>query len=136
MRGYGDLPIRVAAIVEQITDVRFLWSVSDVQDPNAFNDFVWARHEFFPLAWIGIESLPDGQPCYTMFGALSMASLATAWSLQMRMPGDNVIKATEAYEGFHKVSKATLTYVGDVYMEQEALRDTRGCRIGERGGSG
>jgi uncharacterized protein len=102
MREYGDLPIYVAVIGEQIIVEALLWPVSDVQDPNAFNEQILRTHKLFPLSCIGIESLPDGQPCYTMFGALSSASTLSDVVLEIELLGDNVIKATEAYEGFLK----------------------------------
>ena len=73
-----------------------------MRDSAAFNEQVLRTHKLFPLSSIGLETLPDGQPCYTMFGALSSASTLTDVVFEIELLADNVIKATEAYEGFLK----------------------------------
>lgn len=44
----------------------------------------------------------DGRDCYTMFGALSSSSTLSDVVFEIELLADNVIKATEAYEGFLK----------------------------------
>jgi uncharacterized protein YjfI (DUF2170 family) len=44
----------------------------------------------------------DGRDCYTMFGALSSYSSLSDVVFEIELLADNVIKATEAYEGFLK----------------------------------
>ena len=73
-----------------------------MRDSAAFNEEVLRTHKLFPLSCIGLETLPDGQPCYTMFGALSSASTLSDVVFEIELLADNVIKATEAYEGFLK----------------------------------
>jgi uncharacterized protein len=104
MREYGDLPLFVAVYGEQIIVEALLWPASDVCDVQAFNEEVLRSHKLFPLSSIGLETLPDGQDCYTMFGALSAASTLSDVVLEIELLADNVIKATEAYEGFLKAS--------------------------------
>jgi len=103
MHEYGDLPVFIAVFGEQIVVESLLWPVADVRDSAAFNEEVLRTHKLFPLSSIGLETLPDGQPCYTMFGALSSASTLTDVVFEIELLADNVIKATEAYEGFLKV---------------------------------
>jgi uncharacterized protein len=104
MREYGDLPLFIAVYGEQIIVEALLWPASDVRDVRAFNEEVLRSHKLFPLSSIGLETLPDGQDCYTMFGALSAASTLSDVVLEIELLADNVIKATEAYEGFLKAS--------------------------------
>ncbi|MDX5372215.1 MAG: YjfI family protein [Pseudomonadaceae bacterium] len=102
MREYGDLPLFIAVFGEQIIVEALLWPVTDVRDGAAFNEEVLRSHKLFPLSSIGLETLPDGQDCYTMFGALSASSSLSDVVLEIELLADNVIKATEAYEGFLK----------------------------------
>lgn len=102
MHDYGDLPLFIGVFGEQIVVESLLWPAADVRDSAAFNEEVLRTHKLFPLSSIGLETLPDGQPCYTMFGALSSASTLSDVVFEIELLADNVIKATEAYEGFLK----------------------------------
>ncbi|MEO4049070.1 YjfI family protein [Pseudomonas sp. CAU 1711] len=102
MREYGDLPLFMAVVGEQIIVEALLWPADEVRDAAAFNEEVLRSHKLFPLSCIGLETLPDGQSCYTMFGALSASSSLSDVVLEIELLADNVIKATEAYEGFLK----------------------------------
>ncbi|MEX6501209.1 biofilm formation regulator BacA [Pseudomonas zhanjiangensis] len=104
MGEYGDLPLFMAVVGEQIIVEALLWPASDVRDVAAFNEEVLRSHKLFPLSCIGLEKLPDGQDCYTMFGALSATSILSNVVLEIELLADNVIKATEAYEGFLKAA--------------------------------
>ncbi|MBU3057655.1 YjfI family protein [Pseudomonas indica] len=103
MHEYGDLPLFIAVFGEQIIVEAVLWPHADVRDPVLFNEEVLRTHKLFPLSSIGLELL-DGQLCYTMFGALSASSALADMLFEIEMLADNVIKATEAYEGFLKTS--------------------------------
>lgn len=100
MHEYGDLPLFMAVFGEQIIVEALLWPTSEVSDAAAFNEEVLRTHKLFPLSSIGLEKLADGNLCYTMFGALSSASTLTDILFEIELLADNVIKATEAYEGF------------------------------------
>ena len=78
------------------------WPADDVRDLVAFNEEVLRTHKLFPLSSIGLEKLADGREGYTMFGALSASSGLADILLEIELLADNVIKATEAYEGFLK----------------------------------
>ncbi|WP_068829292.1 biofilm formation regulator BacA [Pseudomonas sp. BMS12] len=104
MAEYGDLPLFMAVVGEQIIVEAVLWPTSEVRDVAAFNEEVLRSHKLFPLSCIGLEKLPDGQDCYTMFGALSATSILSNVVLEIELLADNVIKATEAYEGFLKAA--------------------------------
>lgn len=104
MREYGELPLFLAVYGEQIIVEALLWPASDVHDAVAFNEEVLRTHKLFPLSSIGLETLADGQLCYTMFGALSSSSTLSDVVFEIELLADNVIKATEAYEGFLKAA--------------------------------
>ncbi len=97
MAEYGDLPLFLAVVGEQIVVEALLWPVAQVRDAAAFNETVLRTHKLFPLSTIGIETLADGEPVYTMFGALSARSSLSNVLYEIETLADNVIKATEAY---------------------------------------
>ena len=51
-------------------------------------------------ALIGIESMPNGQVVYNMFGALSSDSSLTNIVTEVKTLVDNVQRASEAFERF------------------------------------
>lgn len=102
MHEYGDLPLFIAVFGEQIVAEALLWPAADIADAAAFNNEVLRTHKLFPLSSISLETMPDGQSCYMMFGALSSASTLSDVVFEIELLADNVIKATEAYEGFLK----------------------------------
>lgn len=99
MGDYGDLPLFLAVVGEQIVVEALLWPVSHVRDAAAFNEEVLRTHKvIFPLSTIGIETLADGESVYMMFGSLSAGSSLSNVLYEIETLADNVIKATEAYE--------------------------------------
>jgi len=102
MHEFGDLPLFVALHGEQILVEALLWPQSDVTDVAAFNEEVLLSRRLFPLSSIGLETLPGGERCYTMFGALSAASILSNVVYEIETLAGNVIRATEAYEGYLK----------------------------------
>ena len=104
MHEYGDLPVFVTVAGEQIIVDCLLWPESDVRDRASFNEEVLTTHKLFPLSTISLDSLPDGERYYTMFGALSAYSVLPNIVFEIEVLADNVIKATEAYERFLTVA--------------------------------
>ncbi|MFT0212745.1 YjfI family protein [Pseudomonas sp. F1_0610] len=100
MREYGDLPIFIAIMGEQIIAEVVLWPASDIADKPKFHEEVLRSHKFFPLSSIGLEILPDGEECYIMYGALSATSKIENVVLELEVLADNVMKATAAFESF------------------------------------
>ncbi|WP_418648726.1 YjfI family protein [Thauera butanivorans] len=98
MHEYGDLPVFLAGVGEHIVVESLLWPVALVQDVAVFNDQVLRTHKLFPLSSISIETLPDGEEVYIMFGTLSAASGLPDVVLEIETLADNVIRATEAFE--------------------------------------
>lgn len=101
MHDFGDLPVFVSVVGEQIIVESILWPTDAVKDINQFNDEVLRTHKFFPLSTIGIERLAEND-FYIMFGALSSESSLSNVMFEIEMLADNVIKATEAFEDYIK----------------------------------
>jgi len=106
MREYGDLPIYLTVAGEQIIVESVLWPGATVTDSGAFNEEVLKTHKLFPLSTISLDLLADGQHYYTMFGALSATSNLSNVVFEIEVLADNVIKATEAYEGYLEIAAA------------------------------
>jgi uncharacterized protein len=97
MHDYGDLPLFMAVVGQQIVVEALLWPVAQVRDTARFNDEILRTHKLFPLSTLGIETI-DGEACYIMFGALSSSSSLADVLFEIETLADNVIRATEAYE--------------------------------------
>jgi len=97
---YGDLPVYLTLAGEQIIVESLMWPLSDINDVAKFNDEVLRTHKLFPLSTISLDTLPDGNEYYTMFGALSATSLLSNIIFEVETLADNVIKAADAYGTF------------------------------------
>ncbi|MCD5972940.1 MULTISPECIES: YjfI family protein [Pseudomonas] len=100
MNNFGGLPIIIAIAGDQILVDCVLVYASQVKDVAAFNDTVLRSRDIFPLSSIGIETMPNGETVYSMFGALSAASSLTVIVQEVFTLADNVIRAADAYEDF------------------------------------
>ncbi|MDN3637709.1 YjfI family protein [Simiduia curdlanivorans] len=97
MKEYGDLPVFLTVVGEQIIVESLLWSVSEVKDTAAFNEMVLRTHKYFPLSTISLDNLGAEGDYYHMFGALSSASALQNIIFEIEVLASNVIQATEAY---------------------------------------
>lgn len=97
MKNYGDLPVFLTVAGEQILAESVLWPLEDVRGVEKFNEEVLRTHKLFPLSTISLDIMPNGEQYYTMFGALSAASILENVVFEIETLADNVIKATEAY---------------------------------------
>ena len=100
MNDFGGLPIYIAVVGEQIIVDTVLVDLESIKDVQAFNDAVLRSREMFPLSSIGIETMPNGQVVYNMFGALSSDSSLTNVVTEVKTLVDNVQRASEAFEHF------------------------------------
>ena len=105
MHEYGELPVFITVYGEQIIVEAMLWPVTDVSDPQRFNDTVLRTHKYFPLSTISLDTLADGKSYYHMFGALSATSRMVNVLLEIETLARNVIQATEAYSEFLSVNE-------------------------------
>lgn len=103
MKQFGGLPIFIAIAGDQILVDSVLVYASQVKDPKSFNETVLRSRDLFPLSSIGIETLPNGETFYNMFGALSAASSLTVIVHEVVTLAENVIHAADAYEDFFKL---------------------------------
>ncbi|MFJ4197146.1 YjfI family protein [Pseudomonas sp. NPDC089534] len=102
MNEFGGLPIHIAIAGAQIIVDTVLVDIDSITDVRAFNDAVLRSREMFPLSSIGIESMPNGQTVYNMFGALSAESSLTNVVTEVKTLVDNVQRASEAFAHFFK----------------------------------
>jgi uncharacterized protein YjfI (DUF2170 family) len=100
MRAFGDLPVFLTVVGEQIIVESVLWPVSAVSDVAGFNDAVLRTHKYFPLSTISLDTMSNGESVYHMFGALSASSLLSNVLFEIDMLANNVIQATQAYAEF------------------------------------
>jgi uncharacterized protein YjfI (DUF2170 family) len=100
MRAFGDLPVFLTVVGEQIIVESVLWPVSAVFDVAGFNDAVLRTHKYFPLSTISLDTMSNGESVYHMFGALSASSLLSNVLFEIDMLANNVIQATQAYAEF------------------------------------
>ncbi|MGE6386695.1 YjfI family protein [Pseudomonas sp. NPDC078416] len=98
MNQFGGLRIIIAIAGDQILVDSVLVYASQVKDPKSFNETVLRSRDLFPLSSIGIETMPNGETVYSMFGALSAASSLTVIVHEVLTLADNVIRAADAYE--------------------------------------
>ncbi len=97
MHEYGELPIFLTVIGEQIIVEAVLWSTADVINQNDFNEAILRTHKYFPLSTISLDKQDKGDDYYHMFGALSSASIIINIIFEIETLASNVIKVTEAY---------------------------------------
>lgn len=100
MKAFGDLPVFLTVVGEQIIVESVLWPVDAVVDVAGFNDAVLRTHKYFPLSTISLDTMSNGESVYHMFGALSASSLLTNVLFEIDMLANNVIQATQAYAEF------------------------------------
>jgi uncharacterized protein YjfI (DUF2170 family) len=98
LKEFGDLPIYIAVVGDQVLADTTLIEVDRIKDTVAFNEAVLRSRDLFPLSSVGIERLADGQEVYCLFGALSAASSLTVVMQEILTLADNVIRAAEAFD--------------------------------------
>lgn len=100
MKDFGDLPVFLSVVGEQIIVESVLWSIEDVKELAEFNHAVLKTHKYFPLSTISLENVKGRPDHYYMFGALSATSLLSNVVFEIEVLASNVIQATEAYAEF------------------------------------
>lgn len=100
MADYNNLPIYIAVEGEQVVVDTVLVHLDSVIDPPAFNDAVLRSRSMFPLSSIGIESMPNGETVYNIFGALSASSSVSNVATEIYTLAENALRAIEAFTGF------------------------------------
>lgn len=91
---HGDLALLLAVSGEQILVEAFLWPVSAVSDPAAFNAFVLQAHKYLPLSTFSLSTVA-GEPGYTLFGALDAHSSLASLLLEIQSLADNVLAVVD-----------------------------------------
>lgn len=94
----GDLSLLLALSGEQILVEAYLWPVSVVKDPDAFNVFLLKAHKYLPLSSFSLGDV-GGVASYTLFGSLSALSPLSTLLLEIESLADNVLDVVQACEG-------------------------------------
>lgn len=97
---FGGLSVFIVVAGEQIIVDTLLIEAEDVTDVSAFNDAVLRSREMFPLSSIGIETMPNGETAYNMFGALTADSSLANVVTEILTLAENVQRAVIAFESF------------------------------------
>ena len=95
LREHGDLALLLALSGEQILVDVYLWPVSAVRDPAAFNVFALQTHKYLPLSSFSLTDVA-GVPSYTLFGALDALSPLSSVLLEIQSLTDNVFDVVNA----------------------------------------
>lgn len=93
----GDLNLLLALSGEQILVEAYLWPVSVVKDPDAFNVFLLKTHKYLPLSSFSLGDV-GGVASYTLFGSLSALSPLSTLLLEIESLADNVLDVVQACE--------------------------------------
>lgn len=81
---------------EQILVESFLWPMSAVADPAAFNECVLRTHKFLPLSTFSITDVND-VPMYTIFGALDVRSSLSSLLFEIQSVAEAVVLSEALY---------------------------------------
>jgi hypothetical protein len=92
MHEYGDLPIFLSVGADQIVVSALLWPVDEQTNPDKFNVFLLKAQKLVPLSNFGITTVA-GRDYYELFGELSCKTTLQTVIIELRMLGENAIKA-------------------------------------------
>ena len=92
MHEFGDLPIFLSVGADQIVVSALLWPVDEQQNQDKFNVFLLKAQKLVPLSNFGITTVA-GRDYYELFGELSCKTTLQTVIIELRMLGENAIKA-------------------------------------------
>lgn len=96
MHEYGDLPVFMTVVGDQIVAESVLWPASHVKDQATFNDTVLRTQNYYPLSTICLGKRAN-EDYYLMEGSLSSSASFNDILLELDTLANNVIRVTEAY---------------------------------------
>lgn len=92
MHEFGDLPIFLSVGADQIVVSALLWPVDEQAHQDKFNVFLLKAQKLVPLSNFGITTVA-GRDYYELFGELSCKTTLQTVIIELRMLGENAIKA-------------------------------------------
>jgi len=92
MHEFGDLPIFLSVGADQIVVSALLWPVDEQEHQDKFNVFLLKAQKLVPLSNFGITTVA-GRDYYELFGELSCKTTLQTVIIELRMLGENAIKA-------------------------------------------
>jgi len=92
MHEFGDLPIFLSVGADQIVVSALLWPVDEQEHQDKFNVFLLKAQKLVPLSNFGITTVA-GRDYYELFGELSCKTTLQTVIIELRMLGENAIRA-------------------------------------------
>ena len=92
MHEQGDLPIYLSVGADQIVVSALLWPVDEQEHQDKFNVFLLKAQKLVPLSNFGITTVA-GRDYYELFGELSCKTTLQTVIIELRMLGENAIRA-------------------------------------------
>ena len=89
---FGDLPIFLSVGADQIVVSALLWPVDEQEHQDKFNVFLLKAQKLVPLSNFGITTVA-GRDYYELFGELSCKTTLQTVIIELRMLGENAIRA-------------------------------------------
>jgi len=99
---YGDVHVYMAVTGEIAIAQATLFPVARVRDTARLNDRILRTEKLFDLANISIDSHPDGEEFYVIYGALRATSSASDIEFEIDTLARNAVDAAAAYREFVK----------------------------------
>ncbi|HTV80826.1 MAG TPA: DUF2170 family protein [Steroidobacteraceae bacterium] len=99
---YGDVHVYIAVTGEIAIAQATLFPVSRVRDTARLNDRILRTEKLFDLANISIDTHPDGQEFYVIYGALRATSSLSDIEFEIDTLARNAVDAAGAYREFVK----------------------------------
>ena len=92
MHEFGDLPIFLSVGADQIVVSALLWPVDEQEHQDKFNVFLLKAQKLVPLSNFGITTVAE-RDYYELFGELSCKTTLQTVIIELRMLGENAIRA-------------------------------------------
>ena len=89
---FGDLPIFLSVGADQIVVSALMWPVDEQANTEQFNVFLLKAQKLVPLSNFGITTVA-GRDYYEVFGELSCKTTLQTVIIELRMLGENAIRA-------------------------------------------
>lgn len=98
------IDVLLAVSGDQILVESYLWPITDVADPVAFNDYVLHTHKYLPLSTVSLTDIA-GIPSYTLFGSLDSRSAFAILMFEIQSLAENVRASKILYAEFLSSSR-------------------------------
>lgn len=94
-----EIDVLLAVSGDQILVESYLWPITEIADPVAFNDCVLHTHKYLPFSACSLTDV-SGVPSYTLFGSLDSRSSLSILMFEIQSLAENVNTAKTLYADF------------------------------------